>query len=103
MTVSRVLGLIVFLAGLSVLAADATNWFTTKIWAPITLGRLWLDADRSSLNLVQAATQRDVSAFLWDRIIVNILSCWAFAVLIVVGAVILLLARARPSRPLSQG
>jgi hypothetical protein len=103
MTVSRVLGLIVFLAGLSVLTADATNWLTTKIWAPITLGRLWNELDRSSLNLVQAATQRDLSAFLWDRIILSILSCWAFAVLIVVGAAILLLARARPSRRLSQG
>ncbi len=103
MTVSRVLGLIVFLAGLSVLTADATNWFTTKIWAPITLGRLWYELDRSSLNLAQVTTQRDISAFLWDRIIVNILSCWAFAVLIAVGAAILLLARGRPSRRLSEG
>jgi hypothetical protein len=44
--------------------------------------------------------QRYVSPFLWDRIIIQILRCWTFAVLVGVGAVILLLARKRrPPRP----
>ena len=70
-------------------------WFDTKIWAPIALGQLWYELDRSSLNLVQAVIQRYLSPFLWDRIILNILLCWASAVLIVIGASILLLTRAR--------
>jgi hypothetical protein len=95
MIVWRIIGWIVFLAGLSVLVRDVVAWFDTKIWAPIALGQLWYELDRSSLNLVQAVIQRYLSPFLWDRIILNILLCWASAVLIVIGASILLLTRAR--------
>jgi len=65
---------------------------------------LWFDLDRSSLNLVQAVVQRYIHPFLWDPIIVTILLCWAFAVLLVLGALILALShsgtrrRARLSR-----
>jgi hypothetical protein len=97
MIVWRIIGWIMFLAGLSVLVRDVIAWFTTKVWAPIAVGQLWYELDRSSLNLVQAVIQRYVSPFLWDRIIVNILLCWAFAVLIGLGALVLLLSRSRSS------
>jgi hypothetical protein len=100
MIVWRALGLIVLLAGLSVLTRDLTHWSATKIWAPIAFGQLWYELDRSSLNLTQAVIQRYASPFLWNRIIVRILLCWAFAVLIAVGAAILFLARNRPPRRL---
>lgn len=93
MIVWRVIGWILFLAGLSVLARDVIAWFDTKIWAPIAVGQLWYEIDRSSLNLVQAVIQRYVSPFLWDRIILNILLCWASALLIGLGAAVLLLTR----------
>ena len=98
MIVWRIVGWGALLAGLSVLVRDVIAWFDTRVWAPIALGQLWYDLDRSSLNLVQAVTQRYISAFLWDRVIVNILLCWAFAALIGLGLVILLLARKRPLR-----
>ena len=98
MIVWRVIGWVVLLAGLAVLARDIARWFETKIWAPVALGQLWYELDRSSLNLAQAVTQRYVSTFLWDRIIVAILLCWAFAVLTGLGVVILLLARRRAPR-----
>jgi hypothetical protein len=98
MIVWRMVGWGALLAGLSVLVRDVIASFDTRVWAPIALGQLWYDLDRSSLNLVQAITQRYISAFLWDRVIVNILLCWAFAALIGLGLVILLLARKRPLR-----
>lgn len=98
MIVWRIAGWGALLAGLSVLVRDVIAWFDTRVWAPIALGQLWYELDRSSLNLVQAVTQRYISAFLWDRVIVNILLCWAFAALIGLGVVILLLARKRPLR-----
>ena len=98
MIVWRIVGWGALLAGLSVLVRDVIAWFDTRVWAPIALGQLWYELDRSSLNLVQAVTQRYISAFLWDRVIVNILLCWAFAALIGLGVVILLLARKRPLR-----
>lgn len=98
MIVWRLIGWIFLLAGLSVLARDVVSWIETKVWTPLALGQLWYGLNRSSLNLVQAVTQRYVSPFVWDQIIVNILLCWAFAVLIGIGAAIVLLAHKRPLR-----
>jgi predicted membrane protein len=92
--VRRLIGWIIFLAGVAVLMRDVLVWIDTKHWAPVALGQLWYDLNRSSLNLVQAVVQRYIHPFLWDPIIVTILFCWAFAVLMVVGLLILAL----PSR-----
>src|ERR1700745_3479314 len=89
MIVGRLIGWVFFLAGAAVLVRDLLVWFDTKTWAPIALGQLWYQLNRSSLNLVQAVIQRYVFPFLWDPIIVSILLCWAFAVLMVFGLLIL--------------
>ena len=89
--IGRLIGWIVFLAGAAVLANDVIVWIDTKIWAPIALGQLWYELDRSSLNVTQAVIQRYIHPFLWDPIIVSILLCWAFAVLMVLGLLILVI------------
>ena len=80
------------------LVRDVLVWIDTKRWAPIALGQLWFDLNRSSLNLVQAVVQRYIHPFLWDPIIVTILLCWAFAVLMVLGLVILRISGRRARR-----
>ena len=89
MILGRLIGWIVFLAGAAVLVRDFLVWVDTKTWAPIALGQLWYQLNRSSLNLVQAVIQRYIHPFLWDPIILSILLCWAFAVLMVLGLLIL--------------
>ena len=98
MIVGRLIGWIVFFAGAAVLVRDGLVWVDTKHWAPIVLGQLWYEFSRSSLNLVQAVTQRYIHPFLWDPIIVTILLCWAFAVLMVLGLLILALSGRRARR-----
>src|ERR1700680_2447534 len=102
--IGRLIGWVIFLAGLAVLARDVFVWIDTKHWAPIPLGQLWFDLNRSSLNLVQAVVQRYLHPFLWDPIIVTVLLWWAFAVLMVLGVLILALSgrRARARAPLSR-
>jgi predicted membrane protein len=99
--IGRLIGWIIFLAGVSVLVRDVLVWIDTKHWAPLALGQLWYDLSRSSLNLVQAVVQRYIHPFLWDPIIVTVLLWWAFAVLMVLGLLILVLsgrrARAKPA------
>ena len=90
--IGRLIGWIIFLAGLSVLVRDVLIWIDTKHWAPIAVGQLWFDLSPSSLNLAQAVVQRYISPFLWDPIIVTILLCWAFAVLMALGGLILALS-----------
>ena len=97
--IGRLIGWMVFLAGLAVLARDAFVWIETKQWAPIALGQLWYNLSPSSLNLVQAVVQRYIHPFLWDPIIVTILLWWAFAVLVVLGVLILALFGRRTRAP----
>ncbi len=98
MIVGRVIGWLVLLAGLSVLTRDVMVWIERKTWAPLALGQLWYELSRSSLNLVQAVIQRYLSPYLWSPIIVRILLCWAFVVLIGLGAAMLLIFRSRHPR-----
>ncbi len=98
MIVGRLIGWVAFLAGAAVLVRDGLVWIDTKHWAPIALGQLWYQLNRSSLNLVQAVTQRYIHPILWDPIIVSILLCWAFAVLIILGVLLLAAFRRRVQR-----
>jgi len=98
MIVGRLIGWVAFLAGAAVLVRDMLVWIDTKHWAPIALGQLWYQLDRSSLNLVQAVTQRYIHPFLWDPIIVTILLSWAFAVLMILGVLLLVVFRKRVRR-----
>jgi hypothetical protein len=96
--IGRLIGWIIFLSGLSVMVRDVLVWFDTRNWAPITVGQLWFDVNRSSLNLVQAVVQRYIHPFLWDPVIVTILLFWAFPVLIVLGTLILAVSARRARR-----
>jgi len=95
MIVGRVIGWIVLLAGAAVLVRDGLVWIDTKHWAPIALGQLWYQLNRSSLNLFQAVVQRYIHPFLWDPIIVSLLLSSAFAVLMILGVLLLVLFRRR--------
>jgi hypothetical protein len=98
MIFGRVIGWIILLAGAAVLVRDGLVWIDTKHWAPLVLGQLWYQLNRSSLNLVQAVVQRYVHPFLWDPIIVSILLSWAFAALMILGVLLLVLFRKRAAR-----
>jgi hypothetical protein len=96
--IGRLIGWIIFLAGAAVLVRDVSVWIDTGHWAPLVLGQLWYSLNRSSLNLVQAVTQRYIHPFLWDPIIVSVLLSWAFAVLMFLGLLLLVLFRKRQER-----
>ena len=98
MIVGRVIGWIVLLAGAAVLVRDGLVWIDTKHWAPIALGQLWYQLNRSSLNLFQAVVQRYIHPFFWDPIIVSLLLSRAFAVLMILGVLLLVLFRRRNAR-----
>jgi hypothetical protein len=98
MIVGRVIGWIALLAGAAVLVRDLLVWIDTKHWAPLALGQLWYDLNRSSLNIVQAVVERYIHPFLWRPIIVNILLSWAFAVLMFLGMLLLIIFRRRKAQ-----
>jgi ABC-type Fe3+ transport system permease subunit len=95
MIVGRLIGWVLFLAGLVVLARDVIGWVDTHVFAPIVLGQLWFDLAAGSLNLVQAIVQRYIHPALWDPVITSVLFLWASPVLIVLGVVLIALFRRR--------
>jgi hypothetical protein len=96
MIVGRLIGAVIFLAGAAVLVRDVLVWLDTGHWAPLVLGQLWFEIDRSSMTMAELATQRYLSFVLWDPVITSLLACWSFAVLMVVGGTIVSLCRRGP-------
>ena len=95
MIVGRILGWLFVLAAVAAAARDLVAWFDTGDFAPMPLGQLWFDLDNSSLNLVQAVTQRYLFPELWDPVIVSILLLPAWLVFAVPAIVLLVLFRRR--------
>ena len=83
------IGWIFCLAGLWVLVRDYKVLVDTGDWSPITLYGLWWELNQSSVDLVWAVAQLYIPR-LWNPVIFPVLSwCWASAVLMLLGLVIL--------------
>ena len=91
----RLVGVVLLLAGLGLLVRDLWGLVRGSGFQPEALGQLWYALDPGSLNLLQAVTQRYVFAALWDNGVVWLLLQPAFAVALVLGALIVLATRRR--------
>jgi hypothetical protein len=107
MMIGRFLGAVLLLAGLFVLGRDLIvlyagfdllAWLGTQHGAPIVLGELWYAVHPASLQLLQPAIQRHIHPALWDWVVQPILLCWAWAVLLALGIVLLAIFRRRSER-----
>jgi hypothetical protein len=91
----RPVGWTFLVGGLLLLMRDVLVSIEIKHWTPITLGQLWFDLNRLSIYHFHLLVVNYVNPFLWDPMIVTILLFWAFAVLMVLGVLILAVFRAR--------
>jgi hypothetical protein len=107
MIIGRFLGWILLLAGLFVLVRDLMArgggfdlfaWSEPRLSAPVVLGELWYAVHPASLQLLQPAIQRHIDPALWDWVVQPILLCWAWAVFVVLGVLLLMLFRRRGER-----
>jgi len=95
MIVFRLVGWVLVLAGFLVLGFDLYDWFLTRQFQPKVLGQLWFEVWPTGLQLLQPAVQRHLSPALWDNLIQPVLLWWAFAVLLGLGAVLILVFQDR--------
>jgi ABC-type Fe3+ transport system permease subunit len=95
----RLIGWVFLAVGFLLLIRDVLVSIEIKHWAPITLGQLWFDLSHLSVYHFQVLLERHANPFLWDPIIVTVLLCWAFAVLMVLGMLILAVSLRRRRRP----
>jgi hypothetical protein len=91
MILGRILGWIVLLAGLSVLLRDVLVWIDTGRLLPLALG----EAPRAIDPWGQIPA--------WPAVAAPLAALWAWPVLTLLGALLLVLFRRRPQRRRSRG
>jgi hypothetical protein len=91
--VFRFVGLLILAGGFIALIYDGTKSIAggTPVFTP--LGQIWNNVHSSSLQLLQPAIERHISPFLWDPIVLNILTAPAWLVFGIIGAVLMLIGR----------
>ena len=90
----RLLGWAVILLALAEFGFSAWNWMGGGRTPFRSVGEFWFANHPNSLQLAQPAIERYVLPDLWNPVIVTFLTWPLVAVLLVIGAVLVLLARA---------
>ena len=89
----RFFGLWILAAGFIFLIYDGTKSIAGGALFVTKLGQTWTDINATSLQLLQAAVERSVSAWLWQYAIQPILEQPTWLVLGVLGIILMLLGR----------
>jgi hypothetical protein len=89
----RIIGWILFIGGLPMFATDALRWVESGQWAPLSAGELWYSLAPSTIKLVHTVVEVYISPYLWDPVIITVLTCPAFLVLMGLGSLLLLLRK----------
>jgi hypothetical protein len=88
--VLHVAGWLLVVAAIAALGNELGLAWRQGAYEPVAAGALWYQLDVSSLNLIQAITQRYLHPALWDPIIVTILQWPAWSLLGGPGAALVL-------------
>jgi hypothetical protein len=88
--VAHVAGWLLSVAALAALGNELALALARGAYQPIAAGELWYRLDVSSLNLVQAITQRYLHPALWDPVIAGMLQWPAWSLLGAPGAALLI-------------
>jgi hypothetical protein len=89
----RLAGLLVLATAFIVLVLDGTKSIAGNRIVMTPLGQTWHDIHATSLVLFQAGVTRHVAEWLWNPVLLNVLTSPTWVVLGVLGAILLLLGR----------
>src|SRR4051812_45584085 len=89
----RMVGFLILAGGFVTLIYDGTKWIAGSTLSFTPLGQVWNNVHANSLQLLQPAIERHVSPFLWDPVVLSILTTPAWIVLAVIGAILMLIGR----------
>ena len=96
--IARIIGVLLIIGALVAAGFEIAGWASNSAYKFVTLGGLWAEIHRASLNAAQAGVQRYVAPWLWDPIIVWVLLQPAWATLGVPGILFLWLGWPRKKR-----
>jgi len=89
----RFIGLICLAGGFILLIYDGTKSIAAGMVLTKPFGETWNDINSNSLLLLQPAIERHVAVWLWDPVMLSILTAPTWLVLGVIGIVLILLSR----------
>jgi len=89
----RTLGLWIMAAGFFALVYDGAKSIVDNQIHVSKLGDVWNGVHSTSLQLLQPAIERHVAEWLWDPVILSVLTAPAFLVFAILGAILMLLGR----------
>jgi hypothetical protein len=93
MVVARVLGYLIAISGLIVLGRDGLAWHDTGRIDPVALGPLWIELWRRSYEVVEGSLASWLVIYFH-----RVLMLWAGPSLVVLGLVLISIARRRRRR-----
>src|SRR3954447_7497949 len=91
--VLRTLGLWMLAAGFVFLVYDGTKSIAGDQIVYTKLGEVWNAIHSTSLQLLQPAIERHVAQWLWDPVVLSVLTAPTWLVFAILGAVLMLLGR----------
>jgi len=91
----RALGWWILALGFVFFVYDGTKSIAGDHWYITKLGEVWNAVNSSSLQLLQPAIERHVAEWLWDPVILSVLTAPTWLVFAVLGAILMLLGRKR--------
>ena len=89
----RFIGFWIFAGGFIALVYDGTKSIAGNALSFTPVGQIWNNIHSTSLQLLQPAIERHVALWLWDPVVLNILTAPAWLVLGIIGAVLMLIGR----------
>jgi hypothetical protein len=89
----RFVGFLILAGGFIALIYDGTKSIAGSALVFTPVGQIWNNVHSSSLQLLQPAIERHVSEWLWDPVILNILTAPAWLVFAILGAILMLIGR----------
>jgi hypothetical protein len=88
--IAHIAGWLLILAALAALGNEVGLALERGAYQPVAAGEVWYRLDVTSLNLVQAITQRYLHPALWDPVIAGILQWPAWSLLGAPGAALII-------------
>ena len=89
----RFLGLWILAAAFLSLVIDGTKSIAANSLVITPLGKTWADIHSPSLQTLQPAVERHVAPWLWNPVLLNILTTPTWLVLGILGAILIVLGR----------
>ena len=91
--VFRFVGFVILAVGFIALIYDGTKSIAGGAMVFTPLGQHWNNFHSTSLQLLQPAIERHVAVWLWDPVVLSILTTPAWLVLGILGAILMLIGR----------